>query len=121
MRSSNDSSTRSTWRLLRRLLPISFAVALTLTFGTVDAWAKANTVPPPAKVETKAESLAAARASVEEALGFVPVALDDDLVEYAQREAQTMGLDDFHGGDVVIIGGTGLAVLLLVILILVLV
>ena len=120
MRSPSEGSTRSTWRVLRRLLPVSFAVALTLTFGTVDAWAKANTEPP-AKVETKAESVAMARAGVEEALGFVPVALDDDLVEYAQREVQTLGLDDFHGGDVVIIGSTGLVILLLVILILVLV
>ena len=105
MRSSKETSTRSIWRHLRRLLPVSFALALTLTFGTVDAWAKATTT----------------RARVEEALGFVPAALDDDLIEYAQREAQTLALENFHGGDVVIIGGTGLAILLIVLLILVLV
>jgi hypothetical protein len=120
MRSPSEGSMRSPSGLLRRLLPVSFAVALTLTFGTVDAWAKANPAPP-AKVEAKAESTAMTRARVVEALGFVPVALDDDLVEYAQREVQTLGLEDFHGGDVVIIGSTGLVILLLVILILVLV
>ena len=117
MRSPSEGSTGSTWRLLRRLLPVSFAVALTLTFGTTDAWAKANVAgasPPPV-----AEPIASTRARVEAAMPF-PVAVDDDLLEYAQREVQTLGLEDFHGGDVVIIGSTGLVILLLVILILVL-
>jgi hypothetical protein len=106
------------WRRLRRLLPITFAAALTLTFGTADAWAKANAAAPTAKSESVAET----RKRLEEALPFpLPVAVDDDLVEYAQREAKAMGLDDFRGGDVVVITSTGLVVLLLVILIIVLV
>jgi hypothetical protein len=117
MQMSKIGTVGNPWRL-RQLLPISFAVALTLTFGTVDAWAKANEIAP--KVAEQAPQAAPTRAEIEAAMPF-PVALDDDLVEYAQREAKTMGLEDFHGGSFIIIGGSSLALVLLVILILVLV
>src|SRR5450432_3631213 len=103
MSTPSGSSQRGPWRVLRRVLPISFAVALTLTFGTADAWAKANAAAPtPAPVAAPTEA-ARTRAEVQRAL---PVEIYDDLYEYAQREAKTIGLEGFEGGDVVIIGGT---------------
>jgi hypothetical protein len=116
MRSLQASSIASRWGLLRGLLPVSFVVALTLTLGTADAWAKGNVAEPARAVEPS--SAARTRAEVQRAL---PVAIDDDLYEYAQREAKTLGLEDFQGGDVVIIGSTGLVIVLLVIIILLLV
>ncbi|HVU53311.1 MAG TPA: hypothetical protein VHL80_21650 [Polyangia bacterium] len=107
---------------MRRLLPVSFAVALTLTFGTADAWAKANQAAPAITSSPPAGSLAETRAEIEAALPF-PVSsglIDDDLIEYAQREAQSAALENFHGGSVLIIGGSGLALVLLIVLLLVL-
>ena len=40
---------------------------------------------------------------------------------YASREASAKGLENFKGGDVVIIGSTGLILVLLIILIIILV
>jgi hypothetical protein len=102
---------RDTWRLLRRLLPISFAVALTLTFGTTDAWAKTAATAPvtetASETSTRApETTQATQPSFEDA--------------YAQREQATPGLENFEGGDIVIIGSTGLIILLLILLILLL-
>jgi hypothetical protein len=111
---------KSNRSILRRVLPVSFALALTFTFGTADAWAKVNAAPAP-RATPPAESIQATRARIEAALPFgLTVALDDDIVDYAQREAQTMGLENFHGGDVLIIGSSGVVILLLVILIIVL-
>jgi hypothetical protein len=119
MRTNTRHSIGSTWRRLRRLLPISFAVALTLSLGTVDAWAKTNAAPP--ATAAPVTSVAETRAQLEEMLPFPLVtALNDDLVEYAQREAEATSLDDFRGGDVVVIGGATLTVVLLVLLVLVL-
>jgi hypothetical protein len=117
MRSTSSSSilSRGPWRLLRRVLPVAFATALTLSFGTADAWAKGNVPSPAAPSQAEREASARTRAEVQAA---VPFAIDDDLYEYAQREAKTRGLEDFHGGDVVIIGGTGLVIVLLIIIIL---
>src|SRR4051794_4238462 len=96
---SLQTSIGNRWRVLRRVLPVAFAVALTLTLGTADAWAKGNVAAPaPAAAET---SSSRTRAEVQRSL---PFAIDDDLYEYAQREAKTLGLEDFQGGDVVIIG-----------------
>jgi hypothetical protein len=119
MLSTSNRSERSAGTRSRRLVPISLAVLLTLTFGTADAWAKGNAAAP--KISEPAPSVAATRARLEEVLPFhVAAALDDDLIEYAQREAQTSGIEDFHGGDVVIIGSTGLIIVLLIVLILLL-
>lgn len=112
--SSSSISSRGPWRLLRRVLPVAFATALTLSFGTADAWAKGNV---PVSSQAEREAAARTRAEVQSA---VPFAIDDDLYEYAQREAKTQGLEDFHGGDVVIIGGTGLVIVLLIVIILLL-
>lgn len=103
---------RDTWRLLRRLLPISFAVALTLTFGTTDAWAKTAATAP----VTQAASEASTRSSSETTKTSQP-SFDD---AYAQREQATPGLENFEGGDIVVIGSTGLIILLLILLILLL-
>jgi len=122
MRSSSDRSTRSLWRHLRRLLPISFAVAVSLTFGTVDAWAKANVASPPVTAPASPESLAETRARIEEALPF-PVAsglVSDELVEYAQREAQSSALETFQGGSYIVIGGSTLALVLVIVLLIIL-
>jgi hypothetical protein len=106
---------RSLNKTLRTLLPIGFAIGLTLSFGTADAWAKANMNTPSPAAETAAA--VRTRAEVRRAL---PVAVDDELIDYAQREAQAMELANFQGGDVIVIGGTALAVILIVLLILVL-
>jgi hypothetical protein len=120
MNSQTVEPLKSHRSILRRLLPVSFALALTLTFGTADAWAKAQAAPAP-RGTPPAESTEATRARIEAALPFgLPVALDDDVVGYAQREAQTMGLENFHGGDVLVIGGSGVVLLLLIILLIVL-
>jgi hypothetical protein len=91
-------------------------VALTLSLGTTDAWAKTNVAPahPPAAAESAS---ARTRAEVQRSL---PVEVSDDLYEYAEREARTAGLEGFEGGDVVIVTSAGLVVLLLVIIILLL-
>jgi hypothetical protein len=102
---------RDTWRLLRRLLPISFAVALTLTFGTTDAWAKTAATAP--VTETASETSTRAP----EGTQSTQPSFED---AYAQREQATPGLENFEGGDVVIIGSTGLIILLLILLILLL-
>ncbi|HVZ72729.1 MAG TPA: hypothetical protein VHJ20_10180 [Polyangia bacterium] len=100
---------------------MSFALALTLTFGTADAWAKANAAPA-REATPPAESVQATRARLAAEFPGIPLAaIDDDLVEYAQREAQAEALENFHGGDVVIIGSSGLIILLLIILIIVIV
>jgi hypothetical protein len=105
--------TRDSWRLLRRLLPISFAVALTLTFGTTDAWAKANATSPVTETAPSARTEEPARTSESTAPAF------DDA--YAQREQTAPGLENFEGGDVVIISAsTGLIILLIILLILLL-
>ena len=101
---------RDTWRLLRRLLPISFAVALTLTFGTTDAWAKTAATAP----VTEAASETSTRTP--ETTPATQPSFDD---AYAQREQATPGLENFQGGDVVIIGSAGLLILLLILLILI--
>jgi hypothetical protein len=119
MPNPTNESVRGPWRSLRRLIPISLAVMVTLTFGTVDAWAKANTAQP--TTQAPAPSVTETRARLEEALPFpLAVAVDEDLAAYAQREAEAMALEDFHGGDVVVIGGTGLAIALLIVLVIVL-
>jgi hypothetical protein len=116
MQSLTTTSKGTKWRLLRRLLPISFAIGLTLTFGTADAFAKAEAnVPSPVAAETAA---ARTRAEVQSAL---PVAIDDDLYEYAQREAKSMALQDFEGGEFIVIGASGLALVLLIVLLILLV
>ena len=97
----------------RRLLPIAMSIALTLLLGTADAWAKGSALQagaPPVQAspaETVTRQSEAARSATDGS--------------YAQREAATAGLENFKGGDVVIISSTGVIILLLIILILVLV
>jgi hypothetical protein len=98
---------------MRRLIPVWFAVALTLLAGSTDAWAKADVSPvnrpadsAPAS-STEASSTAAERPSLDQT--------------YRARETKAAALETFEGGDVVVIGGTTLVVVLLVILIIVLI
>jgi len=104
---------RTKARRSRRWLPVSFALALTLSFGTADAWAKGN---PPARAATEARTPLETRTQAP-APAPDPAAFDD---VYAEREASAAGLEAFRGGDVVIIGSTGLIIVLLVILIILL-
>jgi hypothetical protein len=107
------------WRRLTRLLPIGFAVALTLTFGTADAWARTNATnptPPAAEAPASRETQPTSR----ELRESLPFAVSDADFDYAEREAKAAGLETFEGGDVVIIGSTGLIILLLIILLIVL-
>ncbi|HEY2729179.1 MAG TPA: hypothetical protein VGK52_04505 [Polyangia bacterium] len=103
---------RAKARRWRRWLPVSFALALTLSFGTADAWAKGN---PPARAATEAPASLETRT---QAPPPAPEPAFDDL--YVEREVSAAGLEAFRGGDVVIIGSTGLIILLLVILIILL-
>jgi hypothetical protein len=106
MRTSRPPRTKA--HRSRRWLPVSFALALTLNFGTADAWAKGN---PPARAATEAP---APRETRTQAPAPAPDPAFDDV--YAEREASAAGLEAFRGGDVVIIGSTGLIIVLLVIL-----
>jgi hypothetical protein len=110
----------SSWARLRRLLPVSLAIAVTLLMGSADAWAKSNapSTPPPAAAaptapaEPNAEELQLARdLAAAKGISF------DDL--YAQREKAAESLGLFEGGDVVIISSTTVIIVLLIILILV--
>ena len=121
MTSTTKQASGSFRSFLRRLLPVSAALALTLTFGTADAWAKAN-ASSPSEQTPPAESVQTTRQQIEAELPLaLSVPLTDEMVEYAQREAKAQGLDNFHGGDVVVITSTGIVLLLLIILIIVLI
>ena len=100
---------------MRRLIPVWFAVALTVLAGSTDAWAKAavSAVNHPAKSAPISSTEASSRTAAE-----LP-SLDQS---YRAREARAAALENFEGGDgVVIIGSTTLIVVLLVILIIVLI
>jgi hypothetical protein len=103
-----------TRRRLRRWLPVSIALALTLMFGSADAWAKASVnAAPPAPSESASQT--------DPVSAGAPAATPGSAADYANREAGAPGLEKFEGGDLVIIGSGGLIlVLLIVVLILVL-
>lgn len=101
---------------MRRLLPIAFAMALTLTFGTAEAWAKGNAAAPKEAAAETASETGGTRAPGASLPGGLPGAQFDD--SYSERERAAAGLENFEGGDVVIIGSTGLVILLLVVIIL---
>jgi hypothetical protein len=112
---SNPPRVAARWRLLRRLLPVSAALALTFTFGTADAWAKGNPPAPPA-VEAPAETAPRTEPTAPQS----PIPGFDFADSYAVREANAAALQDFEGGDVVIIGSGGLILVLLIVLIILL-
>lgn len=120
MTSLKNESPESSYSLLRRLLPVSFALALTLTFGTADAWAKANVAPPSTGTPPAESAETTAARSGAESSQAPSTPLDDDLANYTQREAQARSLEGFHGGDVLVITSSGLAIVLLVILLVIL-
>lgn len=112
-KAKSETPKRETWRWMRRLLPVCFAVAVTMMFGTADAWAKGTA---PIDTQPPAQSQAAAGTQA-------PAQMTEtsEFASYAQREASTQGLEQFQGGSVVIITTTGVViVVLLVVLILVL-
>jgi hypothetical protein len=95
-----------------------FAVAFALWGGRTNAWAASTGSPSrtsPAAQTTSADS--------RPTLAHVPQSPGSASLEdsYASREASSKNLEQFKGGDVVIIGSGGLVIVLLVILILVLV
>jgi hypothetical protein len=110
-----------TW--LRRWLPVSLGIAITVLIGTTDAWAKGNapvqvaSVPvtdPTTEVIELAELMA-------EAMGpFAPPASAFDAA-YAQREQASAGLERFQGGDALIISGSAVVLVLLIVLLIVLI
>jgi hypothetical protein len=103
---------RSAWGWLRQVLPVSFALALTLTFGSADAWARTNLAPPAESTEVTSKGPAT---PAPETPGVDP-AFDGT---YAQREAAAAELEKFEGGDVVIIGSGGLILLLLILILII--
>jgi len=113
---NSQTNLNGPWRVLRRLLPVSFAVALALSFGTADAWAKGNAAGPPV-TESPPTS---ARTSSELPMALLPGMGDVELLEYAQREAQAQQLENFQGGAILIIGGSALALVLFVLLLVIL-
>jgi hypothetical protein len=82
--------------------------------GSADAWAKANVNAPPTTAPAPASEPAADVIELAEAVGL------SFEGAYAAREQAATGLEEFEGGDVIIIGSTTLIIVLLVILILVL-
>jgi hypothetical protein len=117
---NNIKNTNGPWRVLRRLLPVWFAVAVALSLGSADAWAKGNVSPPPV-----AATPAPGQEEIARTLSELPIALplgmvDDDLLEYAQREAQAQGLENFEGGAILIIGGSALALVVVLLLLIIL-
>ena len=103
-----------TWRRLRHLVPTSFAVAVVLLIGSGDAWARANVAPPARAGATAPADPSGERSATS---GGAAPAFEGD---YANREARTPGLERFEGGDIVIIGSTGLVLLLVIILLILL-
>jgi hypothetical protein len=109
----NRRPIRDGWRRLRQMLPVSFAIAVTLLFGTADAWAKgANAEPVPAQSAPAQTAPASPATRLATGPSFEG--------SYASRETSTAGLEKFEGGDVVVITTTGLIIILLVVLIIVL-
>jgi hypothetical protein len=91
------------------------ALALVLTGGRASCWAaqpaSAATASDPVGRSTPSQTAAASSPAA-----ATPASTADG---YAAREAQAKELENFRGGDVVIIGSTGVIILLLVLLILV--
>ena len=81
-----------------------------MLMGSADAWAKTNVAParmPPAEVQPSTPRSASSTES----------AADPSFAgNYANREAQTPGLEKFQGGDYVVITSTGLVLILLVVI-----
>jgi hypothetical protein len=113
-----DLTKRSPSRTLRRWLPISFAIAVTLLLGNADAWAKGN-VPPPPPAASKPAAPDPSLPEVQLARDLAAIAgvSFDDM--YAEREKEARALEAFRGGDVVVISSTTVIIVLLIILILV--
>jgi hypothetical protein len=105
-----------TWQRLRHLVPVSLALALILSLGSVEAWAKTN-VNTPSETSVPAQ-VDPAGSPTSPGLGSAAPAKGSD---YAAREARTPGLSNFEGGDLVIIGSGGLILVLLIILLILLV
>jgi hypothetical protein len=90
------------------------ALALVLTSGRASCWAAQSAAAASDPVGSRSAPSETAAASSPAA--GTPASTAEG---YAAREAQAKDLENFRGGDVVIIGSTGLVILLLVLLILV--
>lgn len=113
-----DQPAKTSWRSLRRWLPISFAIAITLLLGNADAWAKGNVPPaPPAASKPATPDPSLPEVQLARDLAAIAGVSFDDL--YAQREKEAQSLAAFQGGDVVIISSTTVIIVLLILLILV--
>jgi hypothetical protein len=114
------TTTRGAWRHLRRVLPISLAIAVTLLMGNADVWAKGNTPPPPPAASAPARSGEPSAEDVQLARELATAnGIDFDKL-YGDREKAAQTLEAFEGGDYIIITGTTLAIVLLVVLLIIL-
>jgi hypothetical protein len=93
------------------------ALALVLTSGRASCWAATQ----PAAAATASDPVGSRSAQSETAAASSPAAGTPASTAdgYAAREAQAKDLENFRGGDVVIIGSTGVIIVLLVLLIIV--
>jgi hypothetical protein len=99
-------------------LSAAVAVALTLLAGQAASWAGQ----PGSPAGAAAVQAADAKSIVPQEQTSSPISSTDETGRtYASREAaaKTNGLENFKGGDVVIVGAGGLIVVLLIILIIV--
>jgi hypothetical protein len=103
------------------LLPAAMAAALAL-FGAQSTSLGATGVPAQVVGSTPPRSSTAQRAAGDQSSSRdLSTQLSATDQAYAAREANAKGLEDFKGGDLVIVGSGGLVIVLLVILILVII
>jgi hypothetical protein len=94
---------------LRTALVAAAIATIVLCGGRASAWAasKGMPTPPPAATETSMSARGTPATSARSA----------PAGNYAERETSARDLEKFKGGDVVIIGSTGVIVVLLVVII----
>jgi hypothetical protein len=99
----------------RNAIVTAAIAAVLLCGGRASAWAASTGTPTPPAAQVSAGT---ARGSANR--GMTPAATTSSPIadQYAQRETSARNLEQFKGGDVIIIGSTGVIVVLLLLLIL---
>ena len=97
--------------LTRHVLTVVMAVTFALWGGQATSWAAQPGAPTSPQAEARGGA-ARPRAQTPAAAAPSPSSIDEG---YASREAAAPDLQSFKGGDVVIIGSTGLVLILVII------